>query len=60
MKPKAKITILTISEAAELVDGLSKSRIRQMCIDGTLPHLKVGNKYLINQNTLFTVLSCAV
>ena len=44
-----KPRMLTIDEAASLVYGLSKYRIRKMCIDGTLPHIKAGKKYLINQ-----------
>ena len=52
-----KIKMLTINEAAELIDGLTKHRIRQMCIDGTIPCFKAGNKYLINQNVLFKVLN---
>jgi excisionase family DNA binding protein len=51
-KPK----MLTIKEAAALVDGLTPYRIRQMCIDGTLPHIKAGKKYLINKNRLFEVI----
>lgn len=43
-----KPRMLTIDEAASLVYGLSKYRIRKMCIDGTLPHIKAGKKYLIN------------
>jgi excisionase family DNA binding protein len=48
----SKPTMLTISEAAALVAGLTKHRIRQMCLDGTLPHIKAGKKYLINQTAL--------
>ena len=48
----AKATLLTITQAAELVDGLTKFRVRQMCIEGILPHLKFGNKYLINKKRL--------
>ena len=51
-KPK----MLTIKEAAELVDGLAPYRIRQMCLDGTLPHIKAGKKYLINQNRLLEII----
>lgn len=51
-KPK----MLTINEAAERVDGLTAYRIRQMCIDGILPHFKAGKKYLINERTLFSVI----
>lgn len=51
-KPK----MLTIGRAAALVDGLSESRIRKMCIDGTLPHIKAGRKYLINQAVFFEII----
>lgn len=44
--------MLTINEAAECVPGLSKWRIREMCISGNLPHLKAGKKYLINEQVL--------
>jgi excisionase family DNA binding protein len=44
--------MLTINEAAERVPGLSKWRIREMCISGELPHLKAGKKYLINEQVL--------
>jgi excisionase family DNA binding protein len=52
MKPKTKAIMLTISEAAEVVEGLTKFRIRQMCLDGTLPFIKAGRKFLINQSVL--------
>jgi excisionase family DNA binding protein len=51
-----KITMLTIKEAAELVAGLTEYRIRQMCIDGTLPHIKAGKKYLINRSVLLATI----
>ena len=44
--------MLTINEAAARVPGLSKWRIREMCISGELPHLKAGKKYLINEQVL--------
>ena len=46
----SKPRMLTIKEAARLVDGLSEYRIRQMCIKNILPHIKAGKKYLINQD----------
>lgn len=51
-----KIKMLTIKEAAELIDGLAAYRIRQMCIDGTLPCFKAGKKYLINKTVLLEVI----
>ncbi len=50
-----KKRILTIKEAAKLIDGLSEYRIRQMCISGQLPSFKAGNKYLINEKALMEV-----
>lgn len=50
MNSKAKM--LTIKEAANVVDGITAYRIRQMCISGELPCFKAGKKYLINERTL--------
>jgi len=47
-----KIKMLTIKEAALLIDGLTEYRIRQMCITGELPCFKAGKKYLINKQKL--------
>ena len=37
----------TINEATQLVPGLTKYRIREMCISGEIPCVKAGRKYLI-------------
>lgn len=50
MNNKAKL--LTIKQAAQVVDGITEYRIRQMCISGELPCFKAGKKYLINENVL--------
>jgi len=56
MKPttsdKPKVKLLTIKEAAQLVDGLTEYRIRQLCISGELPCFMAGKKYLINENAV--------
>ena len=44
-----KIVMLTIKEAAALVEGLTEYRVRQMCINGQVPHIMAGKKYLINK-----------
>lgn len=44
--------MLTIKEAAQAVKGLTEYRIRRMCKEGTLPHIKAGKKYLINLDVL--------
>jgi excisionase family DNA binding protein len=59
-KMKKKIaTMLTIKEAAALVDGLSQNTIRQWCIKGELKHNKggkTGKTYLINKSVLLEYL----
>ena len=52
MSQTALARMLTINEAAERVPGLSKWRIREMCVSGELPHLKAGKKYLITEQVL--------
>lgn len=50
-----KNKLLTIKEAAELIDGITEYRVRQMCKSGQLPCFKAGRKYLINADTLYKV-----
>ena len=49
--------VLTIKEAATLVDGLGEYRIRQMCLSGELPCFMAGKKYLINEEDLYKALN---
>ena len=55
-KTEAEIKMLTIKEAAALVDGLTEYRVRQLCRSGELPCIKAGKKYLINKDVLFRYL----
>ena len=55
-KTEAEIKMLTIKEAAALVDGLTEYRVRQLCRSGELPCIKAGKKYLINKNVLIRYL----
>ena len=48
-KTETKIVMLTIKEAAALVEGLTEYRVRQVCLSGQVPHIMAGNKYLINK-----------
>ena len=50
-----KKRILTIKEAAALIDGLTEYRVRQMCITGQLPCFKAGRKYLISEENIMNV-----
>ena len=45
-----RIGMLTIKEAAALVEGLTEYRVRQMCINDQVPHIMAGKKYLINKD----------
>ena len=44
-KNETKITMLTIKEAAALVNGMTEYRVRQMCINDQIPHIMAGRKY---------------
>ena len=56
-KNETKITMLTIKEAAALVDGLTEYRVRELCRSGSLPCFKAGKKYLINKDILYKYLN---
>ena len=47
-----KPTMLTIKEAAKLVQGLTEYRVRELCKSGELPCFRAGKKYLINKEIL--------
>ena len=47
-----KPTMLTIKEAAKLVQGLTEYRVREQCKSGELPCFRAGKKYLINKEIL--------
>jgi excisionase family DNA binding protein len=48
---------MTIDEASKQVPGLSKWRIRELCLSGQLPSIKAGRKHLINATTLYDFVS---
>ena len=50
-----KKKVLTIKEAAQLIEGLTEYRIRQMCKSGQLPCFMAEKKYLISAEALFSV-----
>ena len=43
-KTETKIVMLTIKEAAALVEGLTEYRVRQMCINDQVPHILAGKQ----------------
>ena len=56
-KTETEITMLTIKQAASLVQGLTEFRVRELCKKGELPCFKAGKKYLINKDILYKFLS---
>lgn len=58
-KTETKVVMLTIKEAAALVDGLTEYRVRELCRSGKLPCIKAGKKYLINRDVLIRFLGGA-
>ena len=56
-KTQTEITMLTIKQAASLVQGLTEYRVRELCKTGELPYFKAGKKYLINKDILYKFLS---
>lgn len=53
--------LLTVKEAAQLIDGLTEYRIRQMCKSGELAYIAAGRKILISENVLLqTVLGADI
>ncbi|GHU56419.1 hypothetical protein AGMMS49975_19700 [Clostridia bacterium] len=47
-----KVEMLTIDEAAALIHGLSKYRVRAMCVNNEIPHVRAGRKYPICKQVL--------
>ncbi len=47
-----KPRLLTLKEAAKLIDGLTAYRLRQMCLDGIIQYHKFGNKYMISEDVI--------
>lgn len=51
MTDRAKFRMFTITEAAEFF-GLPKHFVRQLILSKTIPSIKAGKKYLINEKIL--------
>jgi excisionase family DNA binding protein len=47
-----KPRLLTLKEAAKLIDGLTEYRIRIMCINGEIKYHRFGNKYMIPEREI--------
>ena len=49
-----KPRLLTLREAAKLIEGLTEYRVRMLCINGDVKHHKFGNKYMISEKELLS------
>ena len=47
-----KPRLLTLKQAAVLVEGLTEYRVRQMCLNGDIKYHKFGNKYMISEREI--------
>ena len=47
-----KPRLLTLKEAAKLIDGLTEYRVRQLCRQGDIKYHLFGNKYMVSEKTL--------
>ena len=44
--------VMTVKEAAALIDGLSEYRLRQMCLSGQIDCIKAGRKILVTEEAV--------
>ena len=44
--------LLTLREAADLIEGLTEYRVKMLCINKHIKHHKFGNKYMIPEHEL--------
>ena len=51
-KAMNKPRLLTLKEAAKLIEGLTEYRVRMLCITGDIKYHKFGNKYMISEREL--------
>ncbi|MCL2189237.1 MAG: helix-turn-helix domain-containing protein [Defluviitaleaceae bacterium] len=47
-----KPRLLTLKQAAKLIDGLTEYRVRLLCTGNKIKHHKFGNKYMIPEREL--------
>lgn len=48
-----QIKLLTIRQSAKLIEGFTEYQIRRLVKSGELPHLKSGNRVLIEEQAIF-------
>ena len=48
-----KPRLLTLKQAAELIDGLTQYRVKMLCLSGDIKYHKFGSKYMISEREIF-------
>jgi len=51
-KTMNKPRLLTLKEAAKLIEGLTEYRVRMLCIAGDIKYHRFGNKYMVSEREL--------
>ena len=54
-----EMKLLTIRQAAKLVDGFTEYQIRRLIKENILPHIKSGNRVLIEEQTIYDFIAKA-
>ncbi len=54
-----QMKLLTIRQAAKLVDGFTEYQIRRLIKENILPHIKSGNRVLIEEQTIYDFIAKA-
>jgi len=49
-----KPRLLTLKEAAKLIEGLTEYRVRMLCIAGEIKFHRFGNKYMVLEKELLS------
>ena len=52
-----KMRLLTLKEAAKLIEGLTEYRVRMLCLQNDIKHHRFGNKYMIQERELLKYFS---
>ena len=52
MSGEKKPRLLTLKEAAKLIEGLTEYRVRQLCLNGDIKYHKFGSKYMISEREI--------
>ena len=55
MNGSKKPRLLTLKQAAELIDGLTAYRIRQMCLSNSIKYHRFGSKYMVSESEILKI-----